>query len=115
MRPRTPTPPLFQVAVNPGVIDEYGLSPVEPRPFRAAFATFVAFLAAGLVPLLPFMFGLSAAFAWATWTTAAVFFLIGALKSRWSLAPWWRSGGETLAIGGLAAAIAFLVGSLFRI
>jgi VIT1/CCC1 family predicted Fe2+/Mn2+ transporter len=43
-----------------------------------------------------------------------VFFSIGALKSYWSLAPWWRSGLETLAIGGVAAAIAFGVGSMFH-
>jgi hypothetical protein len=42
--------------------------------------------------------------------TCGVFFGIGSLKSRWSLARWWTSGFETLAIGLLAAAIAFVTG-----
>ncbi|MCB1310755.1 MAG: VIT1/CCC1 transporter family protein [Sedimentitalea sp.] len=93
---------------------EYGLGGVDPHPMRAALATFGAFLVAGMVPLLPFLFGLPGAFALSAWMTMGVFFAIGALKSHWSLAPWWRSGTETLLIGGLAAAIAFGVGTLFH-
>ncbi len=97
------------------LVNEYGLSSVEPHPLRAALATFGAFLAAGLVPLLPFFFpGNARAFEVSMAMTAIAFFGIGAVKSRWSLSPWWRSGGETLAVGGSAAAIAFFVGSLFH-
>lgn len=96
------------------LVDEYGLSPRAPAPLPAALVTFAAFLTAGLVPLAPFALGLGAAFGLSVAMTGAAFFAIGALKSRWSLAPWWRSGLETLAIGGTAAAIAYLVGSLFR-
>lgn len=92
---------------------EYGLAPVDPHPIRAALATFAAFIIAGLIPLLPFLLGLAGAFTWSVWMTAAVFFLIGAVKSVWSLEPWWRSGLETLAIGGVAAAMAYGVGTLF--
>ncbi|TMV07668.1 hypothetical protein FGK63_09370 [Ruegeria sediminis] len=94
---------------------EYGLGSVDPHPMKAAMATFLAFLIAGMIPLLPFLFGLENAFVVSVWVTMGVFFAIGALKSRWSLAPWWRSGGETLAIGGAAALIAFGVGSLFHV
>ncbi|WP_170753705.1 VIT1/CCC1 transporter family protein [Ruegeria lacuscaerulensis] len=93
---------------------EYGLGSVDPHPLKAAMATFWAFLIAGMVPLLPFLAGVDQAFTISAWMTMAVFFAIGALKSRWSLAPWWRSGGETLLIGGAAALIAYLVGSLFH-
>lgn len=96
------------------LVDEYGMSPVDPDPMRAALATFVAFMAAGIVPLLPFLFGLANAFAVSAAVTAAVFFAIGAVKSRWSLAPWWRSGLETLLIGAAAASMAYFVGSLFH-
>lgn len=94
---------------------EYGAGPVDPDPMRAAIATFLAFLVAGMVPLVPFLFGLETAFSLSVWLTLATFFGIGALKSRWSLAPWWRSGVETLAIGGAAAALAYGVGSLFQV
>ncbi len=99
--------------INLMIEGEYGLGSVDPHPMKAAMATFLAFLIAGLIPLLPFLAGMDAAFSTSAWMTMGVFFAIGALKSRWSLAPWWRSGLETLAIGGAAAAIAFLVGSLF--
>ncbi len=100
--------------INLMIEGEYGLGSVDPHPMKAAMATFLAFLIAGLIPLLPFLAGMDAAFSTSAWMTMGVFFAIGALKSRWSLAPWWRSGLETLAIGGAAAAIAFLVGSLFH-
>lgn len=92
---------------------EYGLGGIDPHPMRAALATFLAFLVAGMIPLLPFLFGLDRGFVLSAWMTGAVFFAIGALKSRWSLAPWWRSGLETLLIGGVAASIAFGVGTAF--
>lgn len=94
---------------------EYGASPVDPEPMRAALATFAAFLVAGMVPLLPFLFGLASAFSVSVWLTLITFFCIGAMKSHWALTPWWRSGGETLAIGGAAASMAYGVGSLFQI
>jgi len=97
------------------MVDEYGMSPVAPHPFRAAIATFLAFLAAGMVPLVPFLFGAGNAFNVALICTGVVFFLIGTFKSHWSLEPWWRSGLETLLIGGVAALIAYFVGSLFRV
>ncbi len=94
--------------------DEYGLARTAPQPARAAVATFGAFLMAGFVPLVPFLFGMPGAFQISVVATAATFFLIGALKSHWSLAPWWRSGLETLFIGAAAAVIAYAVASLFR-
>jgi len=94
--------------------DEYGLSRSEPNPSKAALATFGAFLAAGAVPLFPFVIGLNDAFFVSIIATGITFFLIGALKARWSLAAWWKSGLETLAIGATAATIAYLVASLFR-
>lgn len=97
------------------LVDEYGMSPVDPHPMRAALATFVAFLAAGIVPLIPFLFGSGLAFDLSLALTAVVFFAIGTLKSRWSLSPWWRSGLETLVIGGIAAGIAYGVGTVFRV
>ena len=93
---------------------EYGLGGVDPHPMRAALATFLAFLVAGLIPLLPFVFGLGQAFTLSAWMTMGTFFVIGAMKSRWALSSWWRSGGETLLIGGAAAAIAYGVGTLFH-
>lgn len=93
---------------------EYGVGSADPHPIRAAAVTFAAFLVAGMVPLLPFLVGIPDAFTWSVWLTLATFFGIGAVKARWSLSAWWRSGLETLAIGGVAAGIAYAVGTLFN-
>lgn len=92
--------------------EEYGL-PLESRsPWRAAWATFSAFLVCGAVPLVPYLLRLPQAFTVASVATAGVFFVIGATRSRWSVAPWWKTGLGTLGIGGAAAAVAFGVGRL---
>ena len=68
-----------------------------------------------MIPLLPFLVGLPNAFQLSTIATLCTFFAIGAYKAKWSLSPWWRSGLETLAIGGTAALIAYFVGTLFDV
>ncbi|MDG4647394.1 VIT1/CCC1 transporter family protein [Roseibacterium sp. SDUM158017] len=104
-----------EAAVRLMLTDEYGLAPLEPSPLRGALATFAAFLVAGFVPLLPFLFGVQDAFRLSAVMTGVTFFLIGAAKSLWSLSAWWRSGLETLAIGGSAAAVAYAVGTFFAV
>jgi len=76
--------------------------------------TFIAFALCGAIPLLPFAFGMNDAFTLSTIMTGLTFFGIGAVKSRWSLSHWLRSGLETLAIGGGAAALAYVVGYLLK-
>ena len=97
--------------------EEHGLSAEDHRPFRAAAATFVAFVLVGVVPLTAFIvdalpgidvdgvFRLSAAF------TAMAFFAVGAMKGLVVGQRWWRSGVEVLAIGSAAAAFAFAAGA----
>ncbi|MEE4189597.1 MAG: VIT1/CCC1 transporter family protein [Roseobacter sp.] len=94
---------------------EYGLSGLDPNPLKSAATTFLAFLIAGIVPLLPFLLSLQNAFLISCIMTLSTFFAIGALKSFWSLRAWWRSAIETLTIGGAAAAIAFFVGTFFHV
>ncbi|MEM9786123.1 MAG: VIT1/CCC1 transporter family protein [Pseudomonadota bacterium] len=94
--------------------EEYGLPSVEARPAQAAAVIFVAFVVAGMLPLIPYLVGMTPALVWSTGMAGLTFLAIGAIKSRWSLAPWWRSALETLLIGGAAAALAFAVGRMFH-
>ena len=96
--------------------DEYGMPSVAPSPLKAAAVTFLAFLICGAVPLLPFAFelGLGDPFLVSIVMTGMVFLAIGAAKSRWSLAPWWRSALETLLIGAAASSLAYVVGVLLQ-
>ncbi|MGA8692144.1 MAG: VIT1/CCC1 transporter family protein [Methyloceanibacter sp.] len=94
------------------VVEEYGLAPTPKSPGLAALSTFAAFMLCGLVPLVTYLGagGLLPCIV----GTGFVFFAIGAIKSRWSLTKWWRSGFGTFFIGMSAAALAFGVGFGFR-
>jgi len=94
--------------------EEYGLPTAVRSPWRAAGSTFAAFLLCGLVPLVPFVVGLTNAFWVASAATTLVFILIGALKSRWSIRPWWYSAVGTLTVGGGAAIVAYVIGAWLR-
>ncbi|MGO8917655.1 MAG: VIT1/CCC1 transporter family protein [Stellaceae bacterium] len=89
-------------------VEEYGLSPSQRSPAFAALSTFAAFIVCGLVPLVTYLS--AGGFASCIVATGATFFGVGAIKSRWSPATWWRSGLETFVIGISAAAVAFAVG-----
>ncbi len=99
--------------------EEYGLPLSERSPLTAAGGTFVAFLMCGLVPLLPFglvpaLLEQAEAFLWSAFLTGIIFFIIGSVKSRWSVVSWWRSGLETLVIGLVAAGMAYVIGYWLR-
>ena len=108
------------ITANPGrwvrtmVREEYGLPAAVRSSWRAAASTFSAFLLCGLLPLIPFVTGLTNAFGIAAVATGFAFALIGALKSRWSIRPWWRSALETLAVGAGAATVAYGISSGIR-
>lgn len=93
-------------------VEEYGLSPSQRSPAVAALSTFAAFILCGLVPLVTYL--AAGGFAACVIATGATFFGVGAIKSRWSPAAWWRSGLETFGIGMSAAALAFIVGFALR-
>jgi vacuolar iron transporter family protein len=96
--------------------DELGYSPWRASPLRAAATTFVAFVALGALPLLAFVLGavggieVELPFLWSAVLTAAAFFLVGTLKSRFVDQHWARAGAETLALGGFAAVLAYAIG-----
>lgn len=104
--------------VDTMLTDELGLPLESPNAVWAALATFVAFILAGLVPLLPFLFvdgrSLSAAFQSSALLTGCTFFAIGVLKGRVVHRSIWLSGAETLCVGGAAAGLAYAVGICFR-
>lgn len=94
--------------------EEYGL-PLQVRsPLLAAACTFSAFFVCGAVPVIPFVIRTGAPFRLSTVATVVVFFAIGCVKSRWSTMSWWKSGIETLLVGGAAAGLAYVVGYLLR-
>ncbi|MCC6948484.1 MAG: VIT1/CCC1 transporter family protein [Bradyrhizobiaceae bacterium] len=103
-----------RVWIDTMLAEEYGVAFDGRSPLRAALATYAGFIAAGSLPLIPFVFGLENSVAVATMASALAFFLIGSAKSRWSVQSWWASGLETLGIGIVAAGFAYGVGALIE-
>lgn len=99
--------------------EEWGLGLHGPSPVKAAWITFAAFVVVGVIPVLPFVVltgdGIQPAqFIISAGLTAAAFFGVGALKSLAAADNWFRSGMETLLMGGGAAMLAWLVGLAMR-
>ena len=97
--------------------EEHGVSLSGPSPVRAALVTFAAFLLVGAIPLLSFVFdhlgtNVENPFFWSATFTGISFFLTGALKSRFVEQSWLSAGLETLAVGGSAAGLSYVVGAL---
>ena len=104
--------------VDTMVTEEFGLRIEHPAPLRAGLSTFIAFVLAGLIPLLPFFFEShlppGQTFRISIAATAVTFFLIGMAKAQVVKRSLWLSGLETLAIGAVAATLAYLVGIWMR-
>jgi len=100
--------------VDTMLTEELGLRLDPPRPLRAAAVTLAAFLAAGIVPLSPFLFFVEARFAASALATALCFLLIGSIKGRVTRGSVASHAFETLLVGTVAASLAYLVGYLTR-
>lgn len=100
--------------------EELGYGSAERNEFRAAATTLVAFILIGALPLLVFVFDAIAPgdvahpFVWSAAMTAVAFLVVGGMKSRFVDQSSWRSSVETLAIGGVAAALAYAAGTLLQ-
>lgn len=100
------------------ITEEWGLPLQPPSPIKAGSVTFVAFVAAGFVPLLPLLFsswiGPTATFVASAAATAVTFVAIGAVRGKVAHQSMLWSSLETLGMGGVAAALAYSVGHLLQ-
>jgi VIT1/CCC1 family predicted Fe2+/Mn2+ transporter len=85
-----------------------------PEAARHGAATLIGFLTAGIVPLVAYLVPLAdeARFAAAIVLTLATLFAVGASRALITRLGWIRSGLEMLAVGALAAAVAYGIGAL---
>lgn len=90
---------------------ELGLHPEGNGAVRPALLTFLAFVSAGFLPLLPFIFfGGANVFLVSAISTGAALFAVGALRKVVTKKNWLVSGLEMLAVGGIASAVAYGIG-----
>jgi VIT1/CCC1 family predicted Fe2+/Mn2+ transporter len=104
----------LSIRSNEGVLAAQNLAEQEARPARHAVATLLAFVSAGVVPLLPFVPGRQAdhMLALSVGLTFATLFVLGALRSLITLDRWWTAGLEMLLLGAAAALGAYASGAL---
>lgn len=100
--------------------NEYELSdPRGENPVLTGFITFASFLVFGAVPILPFVFlgdaSATMAFQVSTAGTFLALVLLGLLKWKMVGTSLTRSLAEIVLVGSVAAGIAFLVGTFFKI
>ncbi|CAM5698036.1 VIT family protein OS=Streptomyces tendae OX=1932 GN=GUR47_12375 PE=4 SV=1 [Streptomyces tendae] len=93
--------------------EELGIDPSDlPSPTVAAVSSFGSFALGALLPVLPFLLG--AGVLWpAVLLALAGLFLCGAVVAKVTARSWWYSGLRQLVLGGAAAGVTYLLGSLF--
>ena len=90
-------------------------NPEEDSPLMNSVITFLSFVAAGVVPLVPYLiFGRNASFLSAAIFTGVALFIVGALRRFFSGQSWVVLGLEMLVVGGTAAAIAYGIGFVLQ-
>jgi VIT1/CCC1 family predicted Fe2+/Mn2+ transporter len=95
--------------------EELGVNPQDvPSPWVAAISSFVCFSIGALIPLLPYLVGLTNL--WFSLVFGGVgLFVAGALTARFTSQRWWRSGVRQLLLGALAAAATYGIGHLIGV
>ena len=96
---------------------ELGLE--EPNPWRAitsAATIGLSYVAGGMIPLSPYFFvaDLHDALVASISVTLSALLIFGCIKARFTGISLLKGGFQTVSIGGLAAAAAFLIARLFR-
>ena len=103
------------VALDVHVREELGLDPgALPSATLAAGSSFVSFAIGAVLPLLPYLLGAQGLWP-ALVLTLTGLFLCGALVTRLTPRPWWYGGSRQVAIGAVAAAVTYGVGSLVNV
>jgi vacuolar iron transporter family protein len=99
-----------ETALRLHVVAEIGLSPEDtPSPRVAAVSSFVTFSAGAVVPLLPYLFGVS--LLWVALLAGGIGLAVaGAISSRFTPRTWWSAALRQLLFGAVAAGATYLIG-----
>lgn len=85
----------------------------EKPPIKSALATFLSFVLAGAIPLLPYTLGIKGdVFIMAVISTSLILFVVGSLRTLVTKIKWWIGGIEMLLLGTLAASVAYFIGNI---
>lgn len=86
------------------------------QPVKNGAATFVAFVVAGIIPLLPYIIlrGTENLLMLSIVFTGVTLFVIGSLRTIFTKRSIFRSGLEMLLVGSIAAVIAYFIGEALK-
>ncbi len=104
----------LSIRSHESVLEAQELPEEEAFPFRHGGATFLAFVLAGAVPLLPYMIPLL----WIDRFTSSIaltlltLFAVGASRALIANVRWWKAGLEMLGLGAVVAALAYGSGAI---
>lgn len=91
---------------------ELGLQEENGSPIKHGLATFTAFIIAGAIPLIPYLFCSGPnCFIYSATAAAITLWTAGALRTLITGVNWLRGGLEMLGIGSIAALAAYGIGS----
>jgi len=82
----------------------------DHTPLRHAATTFASFVLAGFLPLIPFLVNIPNRFIYSAILVGLTLFVVGSLRSIYTKKGWVIGGLQMFFVGGIAAAIAYLVG-----
>ncbi|MGV8168686.1 MAG: VIT1/CCC1 transporter family protein [Candidatus Nanoarchaeia archaeon] len=100
------------------MVEELGIVESDESPLKNALVTFFSFALFGLVPLLAYVLAMwlgvfsASTFLIACILTGITLFILGSVKTKVTGKSWFKSGFETLVIGGITAAAAYGIGHL---
>lgn len=96
-------------------------APISHFLHSTSVVTFIAFLLAGSLPLLPYVLAFSGSnipentqFPLSVICTGVALFMIGSMRTIITKHGWLRSGVEMFSVGALAAAVAYLLGAFIE-
>ena len=94
-----------------GKLNESNSPENHKNPIKNSIVTFFSFVIAGAIPLIPYVLGIREnLFMWAIFFTSLALFTVGSLRTLITGIRWWLAGIEMLAIGAVAATVAYYIG-----
>ena len=105
---------LLAIRAHESALAAEGRPEEETYPWKHGMATLVAFVAAGAVPILPYLMPAAAGgrLFWSAILTMSSLFGVGVARAAVTRDRWWRTGLEMLLLGGVVAVAAYGAGAL---
>jgi VIT1/CCC1 family predicted Fe2+/Mn2+ transporter len=105
---------LLAIRAHESALAADGLPEQEAYPWKHGTATLVAFVVAGVLPLVPYLLPLDedAQLPWSAGLTMMALFGVGVARAAITGEPRWKTGAEMLLLGGVVALAAYAAGAL---